>query len=596
MKTKKILISILIALALILMTNKVNAYITNVLVDDGGGGGNNSSGGSTGGNNSSGSSTGGNNSSGSSTGGNNSSGSSTGGNNSSGSNNISLNAINVKINITNNDTINVTYGYSDTYVLRYNVNGNSWLMAGAGYSYSLKNYVSKTWNNKKQTININFSIRYRSGTDEKDYKKTETREITDTTIPNISIDKTSESMIKITGSDNLSGVSKITITKPDGSTEIHSTSSYTINNPSVGTYKVTATDNAGNISEQKTVTVSATSTTGNNSNNNTTGGNNNSNNSTTGGTSSTTTDTTAPTLTLTYKKPDGTEIQEGEFTNQDVTVTVTANESIKSINGWTLSGKTLSKTYTENTEETITVSDSAGNTSKATIKVTQIDKSAPQITGVTNEGVYSGKVTPKVTDANLDKITLKKDGVEQTNWQNEQEITEEGSYEITATDKAGNSTTYSFTIKKISPEDIKIKTEEYKEYTEEKIIAYVEQQETVKNFIEKLKVEPEGAKVVVLDAQGKEVSEEETIKTGMKVKIEDQDTYVISVLGDLNGDGESDLRDVATFVSTLLNGPQEDVIEGFKMAADFNKDGEMALIDLTKMIVTLLENMTTTSN
>ena len=368
-----------------------------------------------------------------------------------------------------------------------------------------------------------------------------------------------------------------------------------------GTYTIKATDHAGNVAYKTYTVPSSTSTTGNDnttgntSNNNTTGGNNNSNNSTTGGTSSTTTDTTAPTLTVTYKKPDGTEIQEGEFTNQDVTVTVTANESIKSINGWTLSGKTLSKTYTENTEETITVSDSAGNTSKATIKVIQIDKSAPQITGVTNKGVYSGKVTPKVTDANLDKITLKKDGVEQTNWQNEQEITEAGSYEITATDKAGNSTKYSFTIK-ISPEDIKIKTEKYKEYTEEKIIAYVEQQETVKNFIEKLKVEPEGAKVVVLDTQGKEVSEEETIKTGMKVKIEDQDTYVISVLGDLNGDGESDLRDVATFVSTLLNGPQEDVIEGFKMAADFNKDGEMALIDLTKMIVTLLENMTTTSN
>lgn len=69
-----------------------------------------------------------------------------------------------------------------------------------------------------------------------------------------------------------------------------------------------------------------------------------------------------------------------ELTKEDVTVTIEANENIKEIEGWQLSedGKTLSKIYTKNEEETITIYDIAGNSIVETIKIENIDKEKPE--------------------------------------------------------------------------------------------------------------------------------------------------------------------------------------------------------------------------
>ena len=82
-------------------------------------------------------------------------------------------------------------------------------------------------------------------------------------------------------------------------------------------------------------------------------------------------------------------------TNQNVTVTITANEEIQEVEGWTLSeGKTiLTKEYTENGEETVEVKDLAGNTTTANVKIDNIDKVAPEVevkysaTTSTNENI-----------------------------------------------------------------------------------------------------------------------------------------------------------------------------------------------------------------
>ena len=85
-------------------------------------------------------------------------------------------------------------------------------------------------------------------------------------------------------------------------------------------------------------------------------------------------DNTAPVLNVTYstKNP----------TNENVTVTITSNEEIQEIEGWTLSSdkKVLTKEYDENTKETITVKDLAGNETQANIEITNIDKTLPEIT------------------------------------------------------------------------------------------------------------------------------------------------------------------------------------------------------------------------
>ena len=78
------------------------------------------------------------------------------------------------------------------------------------------------------------------------------------------------------------------------------------------------------------------------------------------------TDVVAPILSIDYSTT--------EFTHQGVTVTISANEKLKSLPGWTLSSdaKKLSCKYTENAEETIGVRDAAGNESTISIKIENI--------------------------------------------------------------------------------------------------------------------------------------------------------------------------------------------------------------------------------
>ena len=69
-----------------------------------------------------------------------------------------------------------------------------------------------------------------------------------------------------------------------------------------------------------------------------------------------------------------------EMTKDTVTVTITANETIQPVEGWTLkdNGKTLSKTYAKNTDEIVKVYDLAGNEAEANIRVNNIDTTVPQ--------------------------------------------------------------------------------------------------------------------------------------------------------------------------------------------------------------------------
>ena len=85
-------------------------------------------------------------------------------------------------------------------------------------------------------------------------------------------------------------------------------------------------------------------------------------------------DKVAPTATVSYSTT--------LLTNQDVIVTIAANEQIQELSGWTRSSdnKSLTKTYTANTTEQVTISDLAGNSYKANVTISNIDKVAPTAT------------------------------------------------------------------------------------------------------------------------------------------------------------------------------------------------------------------------
>lgn len=148
-----------------------------------------------------------------------------------------------------------------------------------------------------------------------------------------------------------------------------------------------------------------------------------------------------PDCTVTYSN-------DGNPTNKDVTVTIQANEQLQPVEGWTLSddGMSLTKTYSDNTSETVTVKDLTGNAIEVPVNVTGIDKLGPTVTvknettedGVlvtieTNEPIQTPDGWTKVSDTKYTKL-----------------YTENTSEDIIVYDLAGNATKAHVTVSSIS--------------------------------------------------------------------------------------------------------------------------------------------------
>ena len=139
------------------------------------------------------------------------------------------------------------------------------------------------------------------------------------------------------------------------------------------------------------------------------------------------------------------------MTNENITVTIKANEEIQAVSGWNLSSdkKELTKTFTANTETTITVTDIAGNTSEAKVSIKNIDKTNPKV-----------EITYSTTSQTIEPVTVtikaneKIQGVE--GWtlsQDETTLTkvfdENDTQTITIRDIAGNTITESVVVANI---------------------------------------------------------------------------------------------------------------------------------------------------
>ena len=100
---------------------------------------------------------------------------------------------------------------------------------------------------------------------------------------------------------------------------------------------------------------------------------------------------------------------------------------------------------------TIVATDKAGNTTEVTFTVDNIN---PKILLLDRLTVIRGDlipIKPVIIDANLDKVTVKLDG-EDINYKSGDQLVEPGVYEITAIDKAGNTSTTTFTMDNSGPE------------------------------------------------------------------------------------------------------------------------------------------------
>ena len=109
-------------------------------------------------------------------------------------------------------------------------------------------------------------------------------------------------------------------------------------------------------------------------------------------------DKTLPTGTVTYSTVDP--------TNQNVIVTITASKPILVPDGWTRGGKAyvITKEYSDNIDEKVTIKDLYGNEGSATVSISNIDRVAPVVESVTlsNNGGRTNQdvtVTIKVNEA-----------------------------------------------------------------------------------------------------------------------------------------------------------------------------------------------------
>ena len=132
-----------------------------------------------------------------------------------------------------------------------------------------------------------------------------------------------------------------------------------------------------------------------------------------------------------------------DLTNKDVTATISFNKDTVKV---TNNNGDLKYTFKQNGSFTFIYIDENDVTGEKKVDVNWIDKTSPIIQGVEDSKIYVEPVTPTITDDNLDEITLTKDGKNVENFKSGTKLEENGSYVLTAKDKAGNSTKVTFKI------------------------------------------------------------------------------------------------------------------------------------------------------
>ena len=148
--------------------------------------------------------------------------------------------------------------------------------------------------------------------------------------------------------------------------------------------------------------------------------------------------------------------------------------------------------------------------------------------------------------------------------------------EITANDKAGNTSTRYFQIFINTDTNYKI---------EENYIKNVTNNTTKSDFDEKINISVN----YKITRNGEEVSQDDILATGDILTTETGDEYIIIVPGDINKDGKVDLKDFIKMRIYLLLENNLDDIE--KIAADFDLDGRtVGVKDYIRMRLIILMN------
>lgn len=341
--------------------------------------------------------------------------------------------------------------------------------------------------------------------------------------------------IKITASDDLSGLK---VCKVNGVEIELSNGAYTYTVTENGKYIITAVDNANNIAS-KEIEV-------------------------------TTIDKVPPQITNVEK-----EIS--DWTNQDVKLIVYAIDDYSGIaaKGYSFDGgKTWQESnvnsFSENQTVHIQVKDKNGNITSKDVEITNIDKDKPKVEVEPNDKIIKITATDELSGIARCEIN----GTQVTLTENvyEYEVTEDGNYIITVTDKAGNTETKQIevtgtTIDFESDEEIEKIEKNQKQYL---ILSKEFNVEGIKNKFKEIK----DIKIV------KSNSEERTegnVVTGDKI-IRNKTEYTIILKGDIDCNGKIDIDDMFKLNKYRLGKQELTDIE--MLAGDANEDGKVDIDDM----------------
>ncbi len=257
------------------------------------------------------------------------------------------------------------------------------------------------------------------------------------------------------------------------------------------------------------------------------------------------------------------------LTNQDVIATIQTNAKIEVTNNENSREYTFKENGIFAFEYVI-----KGRKLKIEAKVENIDKTPPIIEGVENNKVYIKKVLPKISDPNLKKVELFLNGQAVENYQTNSEVKGEGEYQITAIDKVDNRTTIYFYIIENKQEDYKI---------EGNTIKNIASSTKKTDFSEKLNL-----KVDYEIYRGDQKLENgDVIATGDILETKAKEKYTLIVVGDINKDGEVNIKDIVKMRKYLLERNTLDEVE--VLAADTNLDNDSINIkDLVRMRIMAL--------
>mgnify|MGYP002732993316 CR=1 FL=1 len=256
-------------------------------------------------------------------------------------------------------------------------------------------------------------------------------------------------------------------------------------------------------------------------------------------------------------------------TKENVTVKITADEAVQAVESWTLSTdkKVLTKEYAENTTETVTIKDIAGNERHVEVKISNIDKAAPivkiEYIQESNEKVKV-RITANEEIQELSGWTLKTDKKVLT-----KEYTQNTTETITIKDIAGNETYVQIKVRGI----IKIKEGTYE--IKENYIIDINPKTTYENFVKNIETSE-----YKITENGKEITGKTLIKTGQKLTIGNQ-TFTLVVIGDTNGDGQANIKDILSINKHRLNKAQ--LVNEYLQAGDINEDGKVNLRDILQI-------------